>query len=486
MPQPGPQTKAYFSEAFEVLYGGEAGTGKSDLLLGVASEHHNVLILRRTFPELESSIIPRSQEIYGNRGRYNESKHVWKFTGGHRIQFGHLENEKSIHQYQSAAYDYIGFDELTQFTKLQYLYLFSRCRSSRKGQRKRMIGATNPGGIGNDWVIERWAAWLDETHPNPAKPGELRWYKADADGKDIETTADDPDGVSRTFIPAKRKDNAYLGPDYERVLNLLPEPYRSQLKDGSWTAGLIDDAYQVCPRVWVKAAMARWTPRENPGRLTRIGEDVARGGDDKTVLAKLYREWFDQLEKHPGITTPDGHTGAAILIPHLIGGGLANIDVIGVGASVYDVARGAGLKVIGVNFANRTDGRDGSGQLGFANVRAEAYWRLREALDPNSGIDLALPPDPELLGDLVAPRWRMSAGGIQIEDKEDIKKRIGRSPDCGDAVVLAWYTGGILPKVQQLKVDLYAPRSNPITTQTDAPTPRSDQEINALLEDFGE
>jgi hypothetical protein len=77
--------------------------------------------------------------------------------------------------------------------------------------------------------------------------------------------------------------------------------------------------------------------------------------------------------------------------------------------------------------------------LAMRNVRAEAYWGFREALDPQKGDDLALPDDPELLADLVAAKWRLSASGIQIESKDEIKARLGRSPDCGDAVVLAHY-----------------------------------------------
>jgi hypothetical protein len=91
-----------------------------------------------------------------------------------------------------------------------------------------------------------------------------------------------------------------------------------------------------------------------------------------------------------------------------------------------------------VNFSERTEAKDKSGTLAFVNVRAEAYWRMREALDPNTS-KLSLPDDPELLGDLVAPRWSMQSNGIKIESKDDIKKRLGRSPDCGDAVALALY-----------------------------------------------
>jgi hypothetical protein len=82
--------------------------------------------------------------------------------------------------------------------------------------------------------------------------------------------------------------------------------------------------------------------------------------------------------------------------------------------------------------------KDMSGELGFINKRAASWWRLRELLDPANKPTLALPPDDELTGDLTSPKWRItSTGKIQIEAKEEAKKRIGRSPDAGDAVVYA-------------------------------------------------
>lgn len=127
---------------------------------------------------------------------------------------------------------------------------------------------------------------------------------------------------------------------------------------------------------------------------------------------------------------------------------MINVDVIGVGSSAYDslayheMGPGKYLNVLGVNFAAGTTARDRSGMLAMRNIRAEAYWSLREALDPQKGDDLALPDDPELLADLCAPKWKLSVSGVQIESKDEIKARIGRSPDCGDAVTLAHYGSG--------------------------------------------
>jgi len=171
-----------------------------------------------------------------------------------------------------------------------------------------------------------------------------------------------------------------------------------------------------------------------------VGVDVARGGRDQTVLAKRYGAWFAPLVKQPGRATPDGGSVAGLVLQAIDAESepAVHVDVIGVGGSVYDLLRDAGTPHLwGVNVAEASDGVDRSGRLRYVNVRAEGYWRLREALDPEQGEGLALPDDPEVLADLTAPKWRLTARGIQIESKEEIIGRLGRSPDCGDAIMLA-------------------------------------------------
>jgi hypothetical protein len=452
-----PQGAAFESEAFEVLYGGAAGGGKSDLLLGQArTKQRRSLLLRREFPDLERSLISRSLEFYGDKKYYNSSKHVWNIDG-RRIEFGHMERVGTPQEpgdeesYASAPYDFIAFDQLEQFPEYAYTFMISRARSA-DGQRVRIMSSANWVGEHLDWIIKRWSPWLDSGHPNPAKPGELRWfYRLKGDENEREA----PDGapiwdepaqdwvtpLSRTFIPAGLKDNPYLDDKYKSALQLLPEPLRSALLYGDLHATLTDDAYQVIPRAWVKAAMKRWTeapPESEAGKPLVVGCDVARGGDDKTVNAPRRGNWFDELQKHPGRTTPDGQSVVALLSILLVHGGSAYIDVIGVGASAYDIAIMKKLDVAPVNFAEKSNARDKSSTLSFVNKRAEYYWRFREALDPQDGDNIALPPDAELEADLCAPRWSMQTNGIKIEAKEDIKKRIGRSPDSADAVVISY------------------------------------------------
>lgn len=475
-----PQCEAYATEAFETLYGGAAGGGKSDLLLGLArTKHQRSLLLRRTFPDLERSLITRSLEFFGDAKLYNASKHVWNI-GARRVEFGHMENvgtpnaPKDEAQYASAPYDLIAWDQLEQFPRYAYEFMFSRARSTVKGQRVRVVASANPVGEGVAWITERWAAWLDETHPHPAQSGEIRYYKRNEQGREVETTADDPDAVSRTFIAARLADNKYLGDEYRRTLNLLPEPLRSALLTGDWKASLTEDAYQVIPRLWVKLAQARWKPngmardeKDLPIRMSALGVDVARGGDDNSVYAPRYGRWFDELVKVPGALTPDGarlvrpiieiletrgeatrtgkeieYTDAGITLPIVQSRVTVNIDVIGVGSSGQDTARVHGLNAVPINFGAGSNRFDQSGKMKFKNKRAECWWRFREALDPTNedyrNDPIALPPDSELFADLTAPRWKPASGQIQIEEKDEIKKRLGRSPDCGDATVIAF------------------------------------------------
>jgi hypothetical protein len=117
---------------------------------------------------------------------------------------------------------------------------------------------------------------------------------------------------------------------------------------------------------------------------------------------------------------------------------VAVVDVIGVGGGVVDQLREQGRLVAAFNASESTTSTDRSGELGFINVRSAAWWRLRELLDPSHGATLALPDVATLTGDLTAPHWKVTSNGrIQVEGKDDIRKRLGRSTDEGDAVVQA-------------------------------------------------
>jgi hypothetical protein len=449
-PLRGPQLEAFLTKADELFYGGAAGGGKTDLLLGLALRAHTrSIIFRREYPQLKA-IIDRSRELIGDAGRYNGQDNVWRFDDGRILEFGAVQYDTDVRKYQGRPHDLKAFDELPNFTEFQYRFLIGWTRTTVPGQRTRVVSAGNPPtNAEGEWVIRRWGAWLDPQHHNPARPGELRWY-ATVDGEEVERADNLPFSFkgeeirpkSRTFVPARLADNPFLmATDYGAQLQAMPEPLRSQLLYGDFTAGTEDDPWQVIPTDWIRQAQARWTPERPALPMTAIGVDVARGGSDKTVLAPRYGHWFGPLQRHPGQSTPSGQAVAGLVIEAIAGEGsdvAIHVDVIGVGASSYDILAESGdLRVIAVNFAEGSQATDRSGRLKMANRRAEAWWRMRESLDPVRGDGIALPPDTELLSDLCAPRWSVRTSGILVESKEDIKKRLGRSPDCGDAVVMA-------------------------------------------------
>ena len=217
----------------EALYGGAAGGGKSDALVLEALRQVHIpcykgLILRKTYPQL-SELVEKSLRYYPlvDRGAvYNATGHVWRFSSGAKIIFGSLPHPKDKFNYQGQAFDFIAFDELTQFTFEEYIYLFSRNRPNGPGTRCYVRATANPGGIGHGWVKERFIT--------PAPPMKTVWEA-------VKVTF--PDGQeelrrkSRIFVPSTVFDNRILlrnDPDYLTRLASLPEAERKALLYGDW------------------------------------------------------------------------------------------------------------------------------------------------------------------------------------------------------------------------------------------------------------
>lgn len=207
------------------------------------------------------------------------------------------------------------------------------------------------------------------------------------------------------------------------------------------------DADGVIPLTWVEAAVERWhewVAAGRPGELTCVGVDVAREGDDATVLAPRYGKAIGELRSFTRGDTMET-TGQ---VCRVLGERLAPavVDVIGVGAGVFDRLREMRREAVPFNAAeaakdsNGRPFRDRSGEWTFTNKRSAAWWGLRELLDPANQEGIALPPDDGLIGDLTAPHYRVVSGGsLQVEAKAEIKKRLGRSTDRGDAVMQAFW-----------------------------------------------
>ena len=208
-----------------------------------------------------------------------------------------------------------------------------------------------------------------------------------------------------------------------------------------------NDEDGVIPLAWVEAAQLRWREWRDAGEpqsegAQTVGVDVARGGDDKTMLAIRDDMVVCSLREGSRRDTME-LTGQVVGILEKSPARTAIVDVIGIGAGCVDRLRELKQKVLAFSAGEGTDLKDRSGELGFTNCRSAAWWNLREMLDPAFGAQLALPDDDMLTRDLVSPRWRVLSGGkIQVEAKDDIRKRHGRSTDHGDAVVQAVWSGG--------------------------------------------
>lgn len=200
------------------------------------------------------------------------------------------------------------------------------------------------------------------------------------------------------------------------------------------------DEDSVIPLAWAEAAVERWRAWEaagkpDPGRPRVIGVDVAYTGQDRTVLAVRKGPVITELRRSVKEDTMQT-TGRVKAILDGDDSYTAVVDAIGIGAGVVDRLREQGARVLAFNASKASKAKDSTREFGFANRRSEAWWTVRQALDPSGDPDICLPDDEMLLGDLSAPQWDVtSSGRIQVEGKDDIRKRLGRSTDDGDAVV---------------------------------------------------
>lgn len=234
------QRLAIDSPADETFYGGAAGGGKSDALLGLALDHWRTIIFRREYKWLRA-LADRGDEIFGGLGAsHNRADEIFTLPDGRRVELVALQYEHDAAGWQGQPHDLIAFDELPQFTEKMYRLICAWNRSTRPGQRVRIACTGNPPKGKKDpvggWVIRHWAPWLDPAYQGKrAESGEIRWF-ARIDDEDTEVDGPEPiehngehiQPRSRTFIRSTIDDNPYLlESGYKSVLQNLPEPHRS-------------------------------------------------------------------------------------------------------------------------------------------------------------------------------------------------------------------------------------------------------------------
>lgn len=251
-------------DTFELLYGGAAGGGKSDSLLVEALRYvdtpgYRGILFRRTFPELEKSLVPRTYEFLSGIAKPSNKGTEWKFPNGSVLYLTHLQHEEDKEKHKSAEYDYAGFDELTSFSETQYVYIFSRVRGKNDKIVRRVRAATNPTGSGHGWVKERFINH-NEAEVKPYAEIEYEFAcgwrvrgRVYTSFNDLPENYQDGDpefsnekyleykerksGLTRAFIPALLWGNSKLlkaDPTYVQRLKALPHKQQKALLYGEW------------------------------------------------------------------------------------------------------------------------------------------------------------------------------------------------------------------------------------------------------------
>ena len=276
---------------------------------------------------------------------------------------------------------------------------------------------TIPGQVGRQWIndVMQKPGWVSDVYPGDERPEE----------NDFQWNLGDDRGL-RWFRPS----DLFL----VKVMGEWPREPEGQL----------------IPLAWVEVAQERWKDwKDAGGKLKdmngksiaplRLGVDVAGMGADSTVSLERYGDIVAELAAYG----QSDHMATAGRIKNILDakGGRAFIDTIGEGAGVYSRLHEQQCAVESSKFSESAKySRDLTGERQFLNMRAYCYWAIRDALDPKLGGNLSLPPVDELTQDLTSPRWSAnSQGKIVLEPKDDIRKRLGRSPDYGDALALTYF-----------------------------------------------
>jgi len=502
---------ALLENVTEVLTGGQAGPGKTWLLLYSAIEtairhpEFRCLFIRRQTPEL-ADLIDKAYQMYppfgvrivSQHAYYNKAAVIWpkfeftedengKLTSitptneeGAIFVFGHCQQDRDKYGYGGFEFHRICFDEVANFTESIYLFLFSRLRSLKDPATSkvliptRMISTCNPVGVGKLWVKRRFVSKL--------LPGEVKYFR-NINGIDTEVPEGTPESMSRAWLPGDRRDNKKLDESYEANLSQLDKKMQRALKDGLWD--LDDEPGQLFSMAWFDHASSGKVPLL-PNEYMDIwgfGADYATDrGTDSSVLAGgpgnrlvMLKEWaYTRAQDFAWLVSEEVHR-----VPWSV---RVAIDANGPGSGAADLLESGGkdlelaleghvgekVDIRRVDHVERCVSKDPEREkywtvragYRFQNVRAQMYWQAKDDLE-HGRVDLSYFGDPKndcglyekLLEEASMIRFKELDGMILIESKDVLRKpeRLGRSPDLIDAFVYwNWVRiriGDILPKL---------------------------------------
>lgn len=436
------------AECDVLLLAGGGASGKTDTSIAIALFlARNSRFLRKTSLEF-SGIYRRIAEIVGTTDGRNLSTQSWElpppygYQGkGSTVEFNSLAEPDSMLRLQGRPVDCLIVDDAGsgQIPKADIDFVSRWLRSSELVP-KRLIYTSNPPTSADSlWLRDEvFAPWLSPSYAGArAQSGEIRHFVVDGD-EQREVPPGTPGAQSRCVVLSTVYDNPRLiRSGYAEHLKQSPTPVlRKRLLENDWAAGWdTDDAMQVVPSAWIDAAMERWSPKA-PGKMEAVGVDVARGGKDRTTIARRHGDWFAAPLIYPGMVTPDGQAVASLVLGARGAQTVTFIDSTGVGASPYDLLKER-VPTVSIVFGASYDALDVTQSFRFFNVRSALWWRMREALDPNGRRRIALPPDRVLKQELTMPRYELRSGKLFVEDRESIIKRLKRSPDVATAYILA-------------------------------------------------
>lgn len=296
------------STCTETLYGGAAGGGKSHAsvmdALGFCLQHPGVhaYMFRRTYPELEDSLIRTAQgAIPEGLGRYVAGRHDWEFPNGSAIHFRHCKGTEDTRKYQGAEIHRLYIDELTHWPLGMYAFIRSRLRSVKKlGITPLTKCTTNPGGIGHTWVKKRF---VDAGPPLQVQSSMVR----------SEAAGGREQLVTRLYIPALATENPHINDEYIFELEQKPPQLRDALLYGKWDAfeGQVFDEFTDNPDGYDSGCRTHVvTPFRIPESWPRYRAmdwgyakpfAVLWAAVSPQDVLYIYREWYGCEENAPNV-----------------------------------------------------------------------------------------------------------------------------------------------------------------------------------------